>query len=53
MAYGNVGSAIEKGKGSFIVSARRTYLDLFTQLASDSNVKGSKLYFYDVNLKAN
>ena len=44
---------IEKGKGSFIVSARRTYLDLFTQLASDSNVKGSKLYFYDVNLKAN
>jgi hypothetical protein len=44
---------IEKGKGSFIVSARRTYVDLFTQLASDTNTKGSKLYFYDVNLKAN
>lgn len=44
---------IGKGKGSFIVSARRTYLDLFTQLASDSNIKGTKLYFYDVNLKGN
>jgi hypothetical protein len=44
---------IEKGKGSFIVSARRTYIDLFTQLSSDSNTKGTKLYFYDVNLKAN
>lgn len=48
-----VEAPIEKGKGSFIVSARRTYVDLFTKLASDSNVKGSKLYFYDVNLKAN
>ena len=44
---------IEKGKGSFIVSARRTYVDLFTKLAADSNIKGSKLYFYDVNIKAN
>ena len=44
---------VGKGKGSFMVSARRTYVDLFTQLASDSNIKGSKLYFYDINLKAN
>ncbi len=35
------------------MSARRSYLDLFTPLASDTNVKHSKLYFYDVNMKAN
>ncbi len=40
-------------KGSFIVSARRTYVDLFTGLASDTTVKGSKLYFYDLNIKGN
>lgn len=40
-------------KGSFIVSARRSYADLFTGFASDTTLKHSKLYFYDVNLKAN
>ncbi|WP_295713550.1 TonB-dependent receptor [Mucilaginibacter sp.] len=40
-------------KGSFIVSARRTYADLFTNLASDTTIKGSKFYFYDFNAKAN
>lgn len=40
-------------KGSFIVSARRTYADLFTRFVPDSNVKKTTLYFYDVNLKAN
>lgn len=40
-------------KGSFIVSARRTYADLFTGLAADTNVKGTKLYFYDFNAKGN
>lgn len=49
----NFEGPITKGKGSFIVSARRTYADVFTQLVSDTNVKGSKLYFYDVNVKAN
>ena len=49
----NVEGPIDKGKGSFIVSARRTYADAFTGLASDTNVKGSKLYFYDINLKGN
>ncbi|MBN9384201.1 MAG: TonB-dependent receptor [Chitinophagaceae bacterium] len=49
----NLEGPIVKGKGSFIVSARRSYLDLFTPLASDTNVKHSKLYFYDVNMKAN
>lgn len=49
----NLEGPIVKDKGSFIVSARRTYLDLFTPLASDTNIKKSTLYFYDVNLKAN
>ena len=44
---------IDSGKGSFMVSARRTYIDLFAKLSSDSTVKGSSLYFYDVNAKAN
>ncbi|MDB4902047.1 MAG: TonB-dependent receptor plug [Mucilaginibacter sp.] len=40
-------------KGSFIVSARRTYVDLFTGLAHDTTIKKTKLYFYDINMKAN
>jgi hypothetical protein len=40
-------------KGSFIVSARRSYADLFTGFASDTTTKHSKIYFYDFNLKAN
>jgi hypothetical protein len=44
---------IDSGKGSFLVSARRTYIDLFTKASKDSIVKGSSLYFYDINVKGN
>jgi len=44
---------IVKDKGSFMVSARRTYIDLFLNFASDSTVRGSSIYFYDLNAKAN
>jgi hypothetical protein len=44
---------IVKNKGSFMISARRTYIDLFLNASSDTTVKGSKLYFYDLNAKAN
>jgi hypothetical protein len=44
---------IIKDKGSFMISARRTYIDLFLNASSDSTVKGSSLYFYDLNAKAN
>ena len=46
---------IVKDKGSFIVSGRRTYVDAFLPLFAnnDSTLKDSKLYFYDLNLKAN
>src|SRR6202000_3208157 len=49
----NFEGPIVKDDGSFIVSARRTYADLFLKLSKDSNVNQSKLYFYDINAKAN
>jgi len=42
-----------KDKGSFIVSARRTYADLFLKLSRDTTLNQARLYFYDVNAKAN
>jgi hypothetical protein len=42
---------IQKEKSSFIISGRRTYADLFAKLSKD--FKGAKLYFYDLNAKAN
>lgn len=42
---------IQKEKSSFIISGRRTYADLFAKLSSD--LKDVKLYFYDLNTKAN
>lgn len=44
---------IVKGKGSFMISARRTYADLFLKASSDSSINKSTLYFYDINAKAN
>lgn len=44
---------IEKDKGSFMLSGRRTYADMFLKLSTDSSVNRSVLYFYDLNLKAN
>jgi hypothetical protein len=44
---------IVKGKSSFMVSARRTYADIFLKLSGDSTLKGSSLYFYDLNAKLN
>ncbi|PTQ96610.1 outer membrane receptor protein involved in Fe transport [Mucilaginibacter yixingensis] len=40
-------------KGSFMISARRTYIDVFTHAARDTDLKNSTLYFYDLNAKAN
>jgi len=44
---------IIKDKGSFMVSARRTYIDFFLRASSDSTISGSSIYFYDLNAKAN
>jgi hypothetical protein len=42
---------IVKDKGSFIISARRTYADLFLKLSKDTNINSARLYFYDMNVK--
>ena len=50
---------IVKNKGSFIISARRTYADFVlhslvrANIVKDSTLKDSRLYFYDLNAKAN
>mgnify|MGYP000138318328 CR=1 FL=1 len=44
---------IVKDKGSFIVSGRRSYLDVFLKLSKDEDRRNTKLYFYDLNAKAN
>jgi len=49
----NIEGPIEKDKSSFIVSARRTYADVFLKLSKDSNTNQNSLYFYDINAKAN
>jgi len=49
----NISAPIVKDKGSFIISARRTYADVFLLLLKDSLQRKSSLYFYDLNLKAN
>ena len=49
----NIEGPIVKDKGSFLISGRRTYADLFLKLSHDSTVNDNTLYFYDLNLKAN
>lgn len=44
---------IVKNKGSFLVTGRRTYADMFLKLSSDTTLNNNKLYFYDFNAKAN
>jgi hypothetical protein len=49
----NAEGPIVKDKGSYSISARRTYADVFLKLSRDSTVNGNSLYFYDLNVKAN
>lgn len=46
---------IKKDTASFIVSARRTYIDVLMEpfIKKDSPFKGSGYYFYDLNTKLN
>jgi outer membrane cobalamin receptor len=46
-------SPIVKDKGSFIVSGRRTYADLFTVFSNEEAIQNAQLYFYDLNAKGN
>lgn len=47
----SIEAPIQKDKSSFIISGRRTYADLFLKATED--FKDTKLYFYDLNAKAN
>src|ERR1700754_1514267 len=49
----NVEGPIQKDKSSFLISARRTYLDAFLKLSKDSTINTNTLYFYDLNAKLN
>ena len=42
-----------KDKSSFMISARRTYIDFILKAVPDSNIKGNTLNFYDLNAKVN
>lgn len=42
-----------KGKGSFLVSGRRTYIDVITKPFLKPEFKDNGYYFYDLNVKAN
>ncbi len=44
---------IVKDKTSFLVAGRRTYADLFIPLLGKEDIEGSKLHFYDLNVKIN
>lgn len=44
---------IIQDKSSILVSGRRTYADLFLPLAKDTLLHNNKLFFYDLNMKAN
>jgi hypothetical protein len=49
----NVEGPIVKEKGSFTIYGRRSYADMFLKASPDKSLKESKLYFYDLNAKAN
>ncbi|MDO9153147.1 MAG: DUF4249 family protein [Paludibacter sp.] len=49
----NVEGPIAKGKSSFLVTARRTYADLFLKLSPNDLINSNQLYFYDLNVKMN
>lgn len=44
---------IVKDKGSFMISARRTYIDLLLKASKDSSLNSNTLNFYDINAKFN
>ena len=42
-----------KGKGSFIVAGRRSYIDVLAKPFLNSDLKDSRFYFYDLTAKVN
>jgi hypothetical protein len=49
-----IGKVYENGaKGSFLISGRRSYADIFLPLSSDTAINRNKLHFYDLNFRSN
>ena len=49
-----IGKVRENGaNGSMLISARRSYADIFLPLIPDTGINRNKLYFYDVNFRSN
>ena len=44
---------MKKGKSSFLIAARRTYIDILAQPFLPKSAQGNAYYFYDINLKMN
>ena len=49
-AKGTIEGPIVKDKAAFLVTARRSYMDMFLKLSPD--YRNNTLYFYDINAKA-
>jgi hypothetical protein len=49
----NVEGPVQKGRSSFLVTGRRTYVDAFFKASPDTTISNTKLYFYDLNAKFN
>ncbi len=49
----NVEGPLQKDRSSFLVTGRRTYVDMFLKLSKDSAINNNTLYFYDLNAKLN
>jgi hypothetical protein len=48
----SIEAPIQKGKSSFIVSGRRTYIDQVAGLVAKNQINGNGYYFYDINARA-
>ncbi len=44
---------IKKNKSSFLISGRRSYLDVFQRMSGNPDLNSNLVYFYDLNAKIN
>nr|WKN36486.1 TonB-dependent receptor [Tunicatimonas sp. TK19036] len=44
---------IQQDKASFLLSARRSYADVFLQFSPNEDARNNQVYFYDINAKVN
>ncbi|HBH24878.1 MAG TPA: TonB-dependent receptor [Cytophagales bacterium] len=44
---------IKKDKASYLISGRRSYVDVFQRLSNNEDVSSNLVYFYDINAKVN